>query len=305
MIILLTGPNEFLITQQLIGLMAQSVSAHGEHSVERISGDDIAPVDLPALLQGTSLFAPERLLVLQGAGKNKSLWESLGDWVERMPADTTLVIVEPQPDKRTKTYKQLAKHAQVREFTELPEPALLAWLQQAAENAGSTLDIAVARKLLAFCGSDQWRLSNELQKLSGYPVISAELIDELVEPSLQVSAFELLDAAFARKPDKVAGLLSRLASDEDPYRLFGLLAGQVHAVALASQAGGRSPEQIAQLSGLHPFVVRKAQGVSRRLKERDVHAMVEAVAQCDDRLKTTGADPWLLVGECMGKIAAE
>lgn len=304
MIITLTGTNDYLIKQTLVGLAERFVSKFGVHSVERVSGEELEPARLPELLQGASLFAAERLVVVRDASKNKALWDVLASWLDRVPTETTLVIVESAPDKRTKTYKSLVKLSDLRELGERPEGELVTWLQQLAVSLEGEVDAQAARYLLGQVGTDQWRLSQEVEKLVNFSsVITKESIDELVEATPQASAFELLDGALGRKPEVVKNLLSKLAATEDPYRFFGLLTSQVQALAVVRSAGTRAPDVVAREAGLHPFVVRKTQNLARSTQAADLKAIIDNVAQCDIQLKSTGADPWLLLEQCLSKLA--
>lgn len=303
---MLTGPNDFLLKQTLDQLVATFVNKFGAHGVERVSGEELDTRRLGELLQGASLFAAERLVVLRDALANKALWEALGEWVEQVPAETTLAVVEPSPDKRTKTYKLLTQHGELRTFDDLSEPELVKWLQATARDLGYALDNKVAHYLLQRVGSDQWRLWHELQKLANRSeAIDVQTIDELVEATPQATAFELLDAALAHRTAVVQNKLATVVASEDPYKLFGLLVAQIHALAVAKAAPAHAlPDTIAKDSGLHPFVIRKSQSLARSLTNADLKRLIAIVALCDEQLKSTGADPWFLLGQCLHKLAA-
>ena len=303
-IITLTGPNNFAIKQALGLLTRQFVAAHGADSVERMEGDSCSPQDLPDLLQGATLFATDRLIIMRGAAQNKPLWEALHDWLDRVSTETTLVLIEPMLDKRTKTYKALKKLSDFKEFNELSERDLLVWLQKTAEHLGNKLDAKAAQYLLQKVGLDQWQLWQELQKLVNYSSpITAEAVDALIEPHVQASVFDLLDSTLGRKPDRMRELLSKLRTTEDVYKLFGLLVSQVHTLALVVSAGNKNAETIASEAGVHPFVVRKTQALARTLGQSELGHIIATVARLDMQLKSTGADPWILLEQCLSKIA--
>lgn len=303
MIITLTGSNDFLIKQALDAVTQRFVAANGEHAVERINGETYEPRHLGELLQSASLFAPQRLIILRDAANNKQLWEALADWCDRVPQETTLAIVEPLLDKRTRTYKQLIKHSELKSFAELSERELVQWLQELAREANGKIDAATAAYLVQQVGVDQWQLWQEAQKLLAHnPDIQKAAIDQLVEPSPQASAFDLLDAVLRQKQAIMQTLLARLATTEDPYKFLGLLIGQIHALAIIAHAGARSPDTIAKEASLHPFVVRKLQPLARSLSDQQLKKLIDAVARCDMQLKSTGVDPWLLLEQCLGKI---
>jgi DNA polymerase III delta subunit len=361
MIIMLTGANDFAIRQALDKLVGAYLSKFGVHAIERVDGESFEPTSLSELLQGASLFASQRLVVVRDASKNKPLWEAIGDWIERVPTEVMLVLVESSPDKRTRTYKQLQKHADVRDFPGLSEPELARWLVVAAKEAGASIDHKTAAHLVRQVGTDQWRLHTELQKLVAYldlpktspppdaantrpesvlserdepvgssneekqivggsgksgavgilgksgcnPAVAIDVIDELVEPSPQTTAFELLDSVLQGDAARASDLLNRLKASEDPYRLFGLLVSQVQTLALVVTAGGKPAGEVAKEAGIHSFVVRKMQPLTRSITYARLQEIIAAVAQVDASLKSSGIDPWVLLGQCLGKIASK
>lgn len=303
-IILLTGSNDFGLRQACDALLAEALNKHGAHSIERIDAESFDAARLPELAQGTSLFASDRLVMLRDASKNKPLWEALGDMAEKVPDEVTLVLIDSSPDKRTRTYKQIQKHGSVREFPELNEAELAKWVVAVSESEGATLDSRTATYLVRQAGTDQWKLWSELQKLiAADTAITTETIDRLIEPSPQTSVFDLLDSALQGNSAKAMELLGKLKATEDPYRLFGLVVSQVHTLAVVATAGSKSPDALAKEAGIHPFVVRKMQPLGRSLSYAQLQGIISSVAKADIQMKSTGADPWTLLEQCLGKIA--
>lgn len=287
MITVLTGANNYAITE---ALRVKTSAFHGD--VERFDGLELEPRQLPDIFAGVSLFSPERMVVVRGASTNRSLWSELEKWIEKVPRETDIVMVEPSPDKRTKTYKLLQKHADIREHGELAEPALVAWIQAVARQWGGKLTPDLARYMVSYIGHDQWRLSNELRKLllSEKP-ITRELIAEITEPYPEATAFELLDAVFAGNQARVTELLDLLRQREDPYQFFGLLSSQVAALLALVYAGVRRPDEVAKDMGVHPFVVKKLSSAARSLGKGRVERLVQQLAQADMKIKSS-AEPW-------------
>lgn len=111
MITLLTGENGFEIERAL-----KRIVTDFEGTPEKIDGSELELRQVPDLLMGVSLFADKRLLIIKNLSENKAVWADFGDWLERVSDDIHLVLVEPKPDKRTRTYKDLQKAAEVKEF---------------------------------------------------------------------------------------------------------------------------------------------------------------------------------------------
>jgi DNA polymerase III subunit delta len=304
MIITLTGENTFAALQAERQLIEAFSSKHGATGVERVDGEALEASRLPDLLQGATLFAPVRLVIIKNISANKPIHEPLSDMLPRAADETTVVIADSNLDKRTKLYKLLKSKSNFQDFAPLDETKLAAWAQKKAQEYGAELKRTDALYVVQRVGNDQWRLQNEIDKLSHFaPQITRESIDLLVEPSPEGTAFELLDAALAGKTAQVTTLLAALKTQEDPYKLFGLLASQVHALAVVATAGMRSSDQIAKEAGIHPFVVRKTQATANRLGATRIRRITKLVADCDWHLKSTGVDPWQLLGTALTKIA--
>lgn len=288
MITLLTGPNSFAIAESI----KQKKHAF-EGDAETYDASELESRHLPDLFTGATLFASRRLVIIKGAASNKTLWTELEQWVEQVPDETEVVLVESSVDKRTRTYKQLQKHGTIQEHAELDERALRSWLQAHARQAGVELSPDAVSYLIAYVGRDQWRLRSELEKLllAEQPV-TKQLIQDIAEPYPEAGAFELLDAVFRGDHDRAQELLGLLREREDPYQFFGLLSSQVIALLALTLAGSRRPDEVAKDMGLHPYVLKKLSVTARNLGRRRVEALVERLAYADERIKTSGVDPW-------------
>lgn len=288
MITLLTGPNTYTIAETI---REKSRSFSGE--VETYDASELEARQLPDLFRGASLFSTERLIVLRGVAANKALWTDLEQWLEHVPEETEIILVDSSPDKRTKTFKQLQKHGTIKEHKDLAEFELIQWLQGQARSLGADLTPDITKYFLSYVGHDQWRLGSELEKLLlAEKPITHELIQDIVEPYPEATAFELLDSVFKRNANRVEELVELLRVREDPYQFFGLLSSQVFAVLAIGAAEGRRPADIASDMSLHPFVVSKLVSVAREYGPARVARLIENLAHCDVRIKTSGVDPW-------------
>jgi len=305
MIITLTGDNTYMAAQAERQLIDAFTAKHGPNGIERVDGEELTTTRLPDLLQGATLFAPVRLVIIKNIASNKALHEPLADALASAAAETTVVIADSNLDKRTKLYKFLKTKSDFKDFGMVDEQKLATWAQQIAKAAGAEIAKADALYLVQRAGTDQWRLHNEIEKLASYqPQITRSTIDELVEANPQADAFALLEATFAADNKKLVQLLGALKTGEDAYKFFGLLASQTHALAVIAAAGTRPADQIAKSAGLHPFVVRKTQPLASKLGAAKVARIANVVADCDWQLKSTGADPWQLIEVTLQKIAA-
>ena len=302
MIHLYYGDNDYALTQTLWRMRDEFVEAHGEHSVAVTQGDSLSLVELPQLLQGASLFATSKLTIIHDASANKPVWDELGDFLDGA-GEIDLVLVEAKPDKRTRTYKWLQKNAEVREFRMLDDREVASWLRTHARTYGIELHHDEANFLVSYVGTDQWRLHHDVEKLAlaGKP-ISRQLIEELIDPNPQATAFELLDAVVGGRRDQAMAKLAVVRRSEDPYKFIGLLVSQLYALAVCKTGEGKSSQAIASEAGIHPYVVQKTMQLARNLTKHELQNMIEHVARADELIKTTGAEPWSLVETTIGAM---
>lgn len=290
MVNLLTGENSFMLHEHLQHLVDEY-----DGTVDTIDASELGVKQLPDLLTGVTLFSSSRLIVFKYASANKVLWSVLSDWLDK-GVSNDLVFVEPTPDKRTKTYKWLQVHATVTDCKELQFDAVVRWVKEFAASQDTPLDTAVADFLVQYVGVDQWRLKSELEKLklSGRPV-TKDLVRELVEPTSQATSFEVLDAAFAGEHERLERVLTAVEGEEDPYMFFGLLAGQVLAIAAVKFGDGKQPDDIARDMGIHPFVVRKVSRFAQSLSQDAAKQLVARLSELDVNMKSRSVDPWTQV----------
>lgn len=299
MITLLTGENSFENERAL-----QRILVDFQVEVERIDGSQLELKQLPDLLMGATLFANRRLVVIRGLSENKSLWSEFDTWLPRVSDDIHLVLVESKPDKRTKTYKDLQKLAEIHEsktWTDRDRPKAEQWAVQEARQLGFELDKKCARLLVERVGIDQWLLEQALEKLAVVNTISPEVITELIEAHPSENVFNLLETALKGDAHKVREIVEIFETTEDPYRLFGLLSTQGFQLAVLSMSE-KTPSEVAREIGAHPFVLSKLAPHAKRLGAGGARKIIAALAEADDGMKTSSSDPWLLIERALMKI---
>lgn len=296
MISLLYGENDFELKSHLRKLISEFAD---KNAIEKIDGDSITADNLADLLSGVSLFSASRLVIIYDASASKEVWEKLMDYVQ---TDTQLILVESNPDKRTKTFKHLQKQATVTEFKNKTDAELKNWLLTEAKSINLQVSSSIAEKIINRAGSDQWKLTFALQKLAQLDGIDEQAIIDHIEPSVQSNVFALIDASLNRSPAKVHELVSEISVTEDPYYFFGLFSSQMFQLVTLSSSDNK-PAEVASDLGVHPYPLQKLSSISRQLNENDLKKIASIVAGCDDQIKRSGAEPWLLIEQALLKIA--
>lgn len=291
MIILLTGDNFYEIDQELGRIVA---GFDGEP--ERIDTENLEPRQLTDIFSGVSLFSAERLVILRHASEHSALWEALGERADT-ETDTTLVLVEPKVDKRTKTYKALSKHADVRVYAawgERDSGKAEQWLQAEAKARGVVLAPAAAREIVRRRGVEQYQLRNTLEQLAVLGDITPEVVERHIEATPHENVFMLLEAAVRGNARRVRDMIAVLRHDNEPYMTMGLLASQ--AFALGGLVLGSEPQkQMAQDLGVNPYVLNNLSRTAGVLDRDRLRRLVDALAVVDVGLKSSAVDPWVQI----------
>ena len=291
MMILLTGDNVYEIDQELGRILAGFA---GEP--EQLDVDTLEPRQLTDIFGGLSLFSSERLVVLKRASENSALWEALGERADTA-TDTAIVLVEPKVDKRTKTYKALAKTADVRVFTawgERDTGRAEQWLAEEAKTRGVVLARDAAREIVRRRGVEQYQLLNTLEQLALMGDVTLQIVEAHIEATPQENVFELLAAGLSGDAQRVRTMIQILRHSNDPYMTLGLLASQV--VSLAGLVlSDKSQAEVASDLGVSPFALRNLSGVAREVNRTRLHGIVAALAAADTGLKSSSVDPWLQI----------
>jgi DNA polymerase III delta subunit len=301
MITLLTGENSFEIEREL-----EQIIAEFNGRAERVDGSELELRQIPDLLMGSSLFADKRLVIIKKLSENKTVWADFGEWLEHIRGDIHLVLIEPKPDKRTKTFKELQKVAETKEFKpwgERDTRVAEEWAQAEAKKMDFKLSSDLARKLVERIGVDQWRVFHGLEKLSVLDEITPKIIEEIIDANPVENIFQLFETALRGDTSKIQAMLQTLELTEDPYQLFGLLSGQAFQLAVLAVAD-KPGSDVARDISAHPFVLSKLSSHAKKLGKSGARKVVVAFADADAGMKTTAVDPWLRIEQALFKVVA-
>ena len=300
MITLIIGENSFEAERK-----RHEIESLFDGVAEKVDAAELELKQLPDLLMGATLFAPRRLVVMKRLSENKSLWTAFESWISRVSDDTHLVLIEPKPDKRTKTYKEIQKVADTFDFapwTERDTAKAQQWVVAEAQALGFALDKKSAQTLVVRVGADQWQLYRALEKLAVVDEVNPAVIEAIIEANPFENVFNLFEAALRGDAPKVKQMIETLSLTEDAYRLFGLLSGQAFQLAVLSVSEKPSTE-VAKDLGAHPFALSKLSSHAKKLGKGGARKVIGIFAEADAGMKTSAGDPWLLLERALVKVA--
>ena len=292
MITILTGENSFMLQQELRRIVGDFVAEHTDMALEQFDGEEAEFDRMRESLQSLPFLASRKMVVMRAPSANKQFAEAAESLLSELPETTDVVIVEPKLDKRTAYFKLLKKQKDFKEYSELDTPQLGRWLSSQAKEQGGSLPIGDATYLVDRVGANQQLLSNEIHKLMNYDrTVTRQVIDLLTDKTPQSTIFELLDAALSGQHKRALELYQeQRAMKVEPQQILALLGWQLHVLALVKTAGERDPAEIAREAKLNPFVVRKSQGVVRRMSLAELKTLIHEVFLLDIRLKSESID---------------
>jgi DNA polymerase-3 subunit delta len=287
MTIFFYGPNAYALRRELARMVAAYVAKNGsDMGVERLDGATVKPRELAAALRAAPFLASSRLVVVEGLSGNKGLGSGangggLAETLAAVPKSTVAVFVEPAIDQRTVVFKTLSKSDKVVKFEALAPTKLPVWIAAEARRLGGSIEPATARLLVEMAGGDQWRLAEEIQKLVNYdPAVTAGTVRELVEPSVEQSVFEMVEAMSAgRTAAALDGYRRLLAARQGEIYVLTMIQWQLRNLLL-TQA------ELAREAGMSPYVAGKAAAACRRHSLEALSRAYRAAADCEQDIKT-------------------
>lgn len=310
MIYLIVGESQFRVDAAIATAVGQA------DDIVRYDGAALTRETLVGALFSVSLFASRRAVIIDELSKQKSLWEALPEICEDA-SSVEVILYEPRPDKRLKTYKWLVKQAKIIDCSHIlasDSRVVEKWLVEYAAGQGVALTQGqvrdmVQRALRSDAHSskpiiDQQLLATAISQLRNTDTVTDEMIDTVIAPSVYENVFNLLGTALDGSADEVSRQVAAMRHSEEGYMVLGLLASQLSQLAALQLAGpGRSLDEVAKATGAHPFALRSMQRYSSRLSTEKLAQHISDLKDADARIKTSSVDPWTAIDVALAKIS--
>ena len=329
MFLLLYGPDDFSATEELARLRATGGFEHNQDTFDGQTADLgtlRAVCDTMPFLSERRLVIlnglPKRKRTAKGeasedgdesndtpppeTGKRKAkgpdpkaFIAGLAEYVPHVPETTVLVVLVPEALEETHPLVVAAKrYGTARAYTPPKGAALEDWLAKRAKASGATLTREAARLLVESLGADLRPLALEVDKLATYAgqggQITVETVRALTPVARQGYIFDLTDALARRDRARALTLLHELlAQGESPLGIVAITASQTRAMLKVKSLGerGMRPFQIAQQTGLNPFVVEKSLPLARKFTFEELEATHRRLLDVDLALKRSRMTP--------------
>lgn len=310
MIIFLYGTDNFRVRQAVKQLTADFRKKSPGVNPETFDLTEAGQMQkLEDNLKNSSLFESKKLLVAKNIFSES---EKLAEIIKsrKIPEDKQTILIAVENNNQAALNKKSKKLWNL--LTDKPvvskslEPLLGGqlekWTLEKVESSGLKIRAPALRKLLSFAVSNQERLANEIKKLAAFKASQndAEIyerdVEKLVYAEDKLNNFALIDALASRNRSRAIALLDRhLSAGEDPYALLGLLVYQFrNLLRIKSLVKEAVPfGQLAKLTGLHPFVVKKTYEQAKNFELSELKKIYSQLHSFDTDLKNGQIDPTL------------
>ncbi|MDB5170944.1 MAG: polymerase subunit delta [Candidatus Saccharibacteria bacterium] len=287
-----TGENSFELQRELRAVTDAFVAEQGDLALERIDGQEASFDRIQEAVTSLPFLASKKLVLLRAPSANKQFVEKFESLLADIPETTDLIIVEPKLDKRLSYYKFLKKQTDFYDFPPMDANSLSRWLVDTAKQQGGLISVSDAHYLVERVGASQQLVSSDLEKLLLYDAnVTRKTIDLLTEATPQSTIFQLLESAFAGNDKRALELYAeQRALKVEPQQIIAMLAWQLHVLAIIKAAGDRSADVVAKEAKLNPYVVRKSQGIARKITIAELKTLVSDLLTIDARSKRTALD---------------
>ncbi len=312
MYIFLFGTDNFRSLEKLSELK-------NNYLAKNSSGTDLGVLDygetstltsLTTVFSAQGLFSTKKLVLIKNSmikgttDQQKEILAILKSNSALEKDENTVVIFfeAGAPKKNGALYKFLFKIAKKQEFGPLEGIALSNWAITHLKTLSSTASFSKSALniLLASTGNDLFVLSNEITKLVSYKN-GGEITDGdvilLVKSKVDSTMFEAIETLSSGNKARALALLhEQIAKGEDVYYILSMYTYQIRTLLKIGDfywQGMTSAPQIAQASGIHPYVVQKSLSQIRNLSEAKTKQMLRDLAEIDFNAKTGKIDPLL------------
>lgn len=219
--------------------------------------------ELSDICECVSFFGEEKLVIVKDTKLkfNLDVLESVNN------SGVTLVIIEPNVDKRTAEYKKMQKLAVCIEFATLNDKDAAGFVKRILTGYKINVSESVATYMVEVCTADKQLLINEFRKIVAYlkpgENLTEEIIDKICVRTLDAKIFDVIDNIVAKKKESAFKDLDDLIAQKTyigvvSSMLFKQLK-QLYQIKLLEQDIKDTGiyRNIAQELGINPFVLSK------------------------------------------------
>ena len=290
---LLYGEEAYLKKQYRDKLRKAMVSSDDDMNYAYYEGKGIPVNEVIDLAETLPFFAERRLIVLEDSGFFKSASSELAEYLKEMPDTTAMIFVESEIDKRGKLYKAVQAKGRAVELGRQDENTLVRWVAGHVKQEQKMISEKTVRSFLSKVGTDMENIQKELEKLFCYCMdkdcITEEDVEEICTTQITNQIFDMVNAVADKQQKKALQFYYDLLALKEPaMRILSLLTRQFRLLleVKTMDAQGYGRKEIAEKTGINPFVVGKYQIQAKAFSSKELREIMEYSLETDEAIKT-------------------
>ena len=290
---LLYGEEAYLKKQYRDKLRNAMISPDDNMNYAYYEGKGINVKEVIDLAETLPFFADRRVIVMENTGFFKTSSEELAEYIKEIPETTAIIFVEAEIDKRGKLYKSVQKKGRAVELGRQDEGTLMRWIAGSVKRENKQIAESTIRHFLGKIGTDMENIQKELEKLFCYTLdkdsITIEDVEAICTTQITNQIFDMVNAVADKKQRQALDYYYDLITlKEPPMRILFLLARQFKLLLEVKELDkqGMARKEIAEKTGLNPFVVGKYQTQAKSFSTKELRAIIEDSVDTEEAVKT-------------------
>lgn len=302
-LLLLYGEEKLLIDEQIERIKNQIVP-EGLQTVNFviINGETATVDEIINACRTVPMMAESKLVLVtnarffEGQGKNsegveikKDKEDTLLKFIQDLPSYSFLVFVSKTVDKRKKLFKLIQEKGVVKEFPALPLKLKIIWVQKRLSLYGKKADLSEAAFIAQYTGS-LYQTDSELKKIAAYMgdrvKVEKNDVDAVFTKTLENSIFDLTDYIGMKKTSQAISTFNKLLSQgEKSIIILHMISKQIMNMISVKLMAESDFNELRQLLGLHPFVLKKTIQQSKNFSLKELKRALALCQETDLNIK--------------------
>lgn len=320
MVLVFHGADTFRSRQKLREVLEKfrrDVDPQG-YNITRLDGNTARCGEIVSALTASAFMARKRLVLVEHLSEMKFKKEEEDVLTEAttnaLTAEVVFIVWEEELGKtawKQPVFAVLKTSPYVMEFAALEGGQVLGLMRQKLDAAGVTLDNQAWAYASMAIEDDVYRASGECDKLIAFAASQGKTsltladVNPLMAGGLRNDVFALVDAVTqGNRQHSLALLHDQLQSGSHALELTSLLVRQYRVLqqVMDGLQQGLTPDRIASVYKMHPFVAKKTAAQARRLNSQHVRKAYDVLTTLDKDLKGSGLPPDLLISAAVAKL---
>lgn len=296
-VFLFYGEDDYSNTEKLNFWKTEFIKKYGDNALEILEAKNMEASQFITNIESMPFLSEKRMIIIKDflATATEEDQKLVAKNLEKTPDFNIVIFYETKaPDKRTSLYKILQKSGKMEYFEEMKADKINQWILERATQKNLKINSQNAIYLSQKCGTNLWKLSNELEKLKLFAQeaeVDKKTIDKICTPSLTSSIFKLTDEIAQKNPKASLQTIKILTeSGEDPVKIFFMIVRQFRILIQVHELieKGEKPFSITKKLNQHPFVIQKTSGQCKNFTTDSLKTIYEKLLQIDIETKTGG-----------------